>query len=154
MRSLCLRPIPVLLALASLTLVACDEATDPTVTGPGKSLLSAEAPIPITACGTVITQPGVYEMAANFGSGSDPLQYCHGPVIDIRVSNVTVRGYSGGVWHGVDGNGGPCIIAGVGVPGGVSGIRLIEVDLRVCKGDAIVFENVSASVVEGVHNQV
>ncbi len=73
MRSLSLRPIPVLLALASLTLAACDEATDPTVTGPGKSLPSATAPIPITACGTVITQPGVYEMTVDFGNGPDPL---------------------------------------------------------------------------------
>jgi parallel beta-helix repeat protein len=128
--------------LASLTLVACDEATDPTVTGPGNSLPSAEAPIPITACGTVITQPGVYVMAADFGMFG---AYCPGPVIVIRVSNVTIRGDR----HGVDANGGPCILAGVGVPGGVSHIRLIGVDLRACNGDAIVFENVSASVVEG-----
>jgi hypothetical protein len=114
------------------------------MTGPGKSLPSEEAPIPITDCGTVITQPGVYVMAADFGIISPTGVYCHEPVIDIRVSNVTIRGTG----HGVDGNGAPCIVAGVGVPGGVSRIRLIDVDLRVCHGGAIVFENVSASVVE------
>ena len=113
MRSLCLRPLPVLLALASLTLAACDDTSDSAapVTGPGNAVLSQAGEIPITAGGTLITQPGVYVMAANFGRGSDPLQYCHGPVIDIRVSNVTVRGYSGGVGHGVDGNGGPSSLA-------------------------------------------
>jgi hypothetical protein len=63
--SLSLRPIPVLLALASLTLIACDNGTDSMVTGPGKSLPSIVTPIPITTC-TVITQPGVYEMAVDF----------------------------------------------------------------------------------------
>ena len=99
----------------------------------------------------MITQPGVYEMNTNFGNGSDPLQTCHGPVVEIRVSNVTVLTDG---FHGVDGNGGPCITAGVGVPGGVSHIRLINVDLRACGGPAIVFENVSASVVEKCHNLV
>jgi hypothetical protein len=145
MRFPSLRPIPVLLTLASLTLVACDEATDPAVTGPGKSLPSVEAPIPITACGTVITQPGVYEMAVAFGNAPDPAPGCPQPIIDIRVSNVTVLGGQGYV----DGHGGaPCLTAGVAVPGGVSHIRLIGLDLRACSGGAIVFENVSASVVE------
>ncbi len=149
MRSLSLRPIPVLLALASLTLAACNEATEPTVTGPGKSLPSAEAPIPITACGTVITQPrGLRDDTCRFrqcaGPGSPD---CPQPIIDIRVSNVTVTALRGQGY--VDGHGGsPCITAGVGVPGGVSHIRLIGLDLRTCDGGAIVFENVSSSVVE------
>jgi len=145
MRSSCLRPIPFLLALASLTLVACDDTSDLGLspTGPSESILSPETPIPITSCGTVITQPGVYAMAADFGNGSNPHQTCPGPVVEIRVSNVTILSQG----HGVDGNGGPCITAGVGVPGGVSHIRLVGVDLRSCKSAAIVFENVSSSVV-------
>jgi hypothetical protein len=70
---------------------------------------------------------------------------CTGTSIDIRASNVTIYSFA----HGIEGwrTSLPCISAGVGVPGGVSHVRLIGVDVRDCQ-IGILFENVSASMIQ------
>jgi hypothetical protein len=80
-------------------------------------------------------------MAADFS-------FCHQPVIDIRASDVTLLGGN----HRVDGNDAACITVRGQIVGGhfvfVSRVRLDGVDLRGCSGGAIVFEDVSSSVVD------
>lgn len=125
-----------LVALALLP-AACREATEPSQEGtpiPDAALAMANA-IPITGC-TVITQPGSYVITEQLGLCGDV------PVIDIRASNVEIYSRA----HGIELNRGPCISVGVGVPGGVSHIRLDGVDTRGCAG-GIIFENVSYSMI-------
>jgi parallel beta-helix repeat protein len=129
-----------LLSILALLPVACRESpTAPSREGspiPDAAALAMANAIPITGC-TVITEPGAYVIAAHLGICGDR------PVVAIRASHVEV--YARG--HGIEGNLGPCISVGVGVPGGVSHVQLDGVDTRGCAG-GIVFENVSYSVIQ------